>query len=83
MEESKLKHASAILARSISLLIDEGEGVLVMPDEEQSNAFGSGGELIAVGKLNNEIIIIPFNEFTDNPSEFEEGQFIKINSAEE
>lgn len=75
---NQLEAATFIFARAISNLLEEGEGVIVNPTENQFNVFGKEDEALIVGKIEGQIMIFPISDTTDDPREFKEGQIIKI-----
>ncbi len=75
---NQLEAATFIFARAISNLLEEGEGVIVNPTENQFNVFGKEDEALIVGKIEGQIMIFPISDTTDDPRGFKEGQIIKI-----
>ena len=73
-----IKEASQIFARTISKMLDNGEGILIKPGKSEEGVFDSGDNLLVVANSNHQIIIVPLSELVESAEGFEEGQYLKI-----
>ena len=54
-----IKEASQIFARTISKMLDNGEGILIKPGKSEEGVFDSGDNLLVVAKLPKPIKNLP------------------------
>lgn len=73
-----IKEAAQIFARTISKMLDDGEGILIRPGKSEEGVFDSGDNLLVVANSNQQIIIVPLSELVESTEGFEEGQYLKV-----
>lgn len=67
-----------VFAQALGTIIPVGEAVLIRPKGEASEFFGNSDGLLAIANLENQIKIIPIDDYIDDTSEFTEGMWITI-----
>jgi len=73
-----IKQVAQIFAKTISKLLNDGEGIIIKPSEGEEGVFDEGDNLLVIANSNQHIIIVPLSELVESIDEFEEGQFLKI-----
>lgn len=71
--------AGALLfAKTLSLIIPSGEGIIVKADGESSEYFGKNEPLMLIANIESQIQVAPLKSILGEDGEFEEGMWVTL-----